>query len=94
MYYKLRIMTLRITISLKPEVKRGLHLLAKKRQRTVSRLINELIEEEAKKEKLQIPTAGLGSWLTNLSLKEFPGNFKNDKEMLGKLKEEKHLGKA
>ena len=87
-------MTLRITISLKPDVKKRLHLLAKKRQRTVSRLINELIDEEAKKEKLKTSNSGLGTWLTNLPLKEFPANFKNDKEILGKLKEEKHLGKA
>ncbi|MGI8583175.1 MAG: hypothetical protein ACR2KX_13310 [Chitinophagaceae bacterium] len=68
--------------------------MAKKKQRTVSRLINELIHEEAKKEKLKISNSGLGTYLTNLPLKEIPENFNNDKEMLGKLKEDKHLGKA
>ena len=87
-------MTSRLTISINTEVKKKLHLLAKKKQRTVSRLINELIHEEAKKEKLKISNLGLGTYLTNLPLKEIPSNFKNDKEMLGKLKEEKHLGKA
>lgn len=84
----------RLTISINTEVKKKLHLLAKKKQRTVSRLINELIHEEAKKEKLKISNSGLGTYLTNLPLKEIPANFNNDKEMLGKLKEDKHLGKA
>lgn len=84
-------MTSRLTISINTEVKKKLHLLAKKKQRTVSRLINELIHEEAKKEKLKISNSGLGTYLTNLPLKEISANFKNDKEMVGKLKEEKHL---
>lgn len=84
----------RLTISINTEVKKKLHLLAKKKQRTVSRLINELIHEEAKKEKLKISNSGLGTYLTNLPLEEIPENFNNDKEMLGKLKEDKHLGKA
>lgn len=46
-------MTSRITISLQHDVKKTLHLLAKNGQRTVSRLINELIKEEAKKIKLK-----------------------------------------
>jgi macrodomain Ter protein organizer (MatP/YcbG family) len=87
-------MTSRVTISIKPEVKKKLHLLAKKKQRTVSRLINELIHEEAKKQKLKISNSGLGSYLCNLPLKENTKKFKDDKEMLGKLKEEKHLRKA
>ncbi|HEY8689187.1 MAG TPA: CopG family transcriptional regulator [Chitinophagaceae bacterium] len=87
-------MTSRITISLNPEVKKRLHLLAKKRQRTISRLINELIHEEAKKEKLKISAHGLGTYLSNLPLKGEHENFKNDKELVGKLKEEKHLRKA
>ena len=86
-------MTTRITISMKPEIKIRLHLLAKKRQRTVSRLINELIHEEARKEKVQSTNSGLGTYLINLPLKETDKKFNNVKEMLGKLKEEKHLRK-
>lgn len=59
----------------------------------MSRLINELLHEEAKKEKLKISNSGLGTYLTNLPLKEIPANFKTDKEMLGKLKDEKYFGR-
>lgn len=86
-------MATRITISLQPEVKKRLHLLAKKRQRTVSRLINDLIHEEAKKEKVKISNTGLGTYLSSLPLKEIATDFKTDKEMIGRLKEERHLRK-
>ncbi len=85
-------MATRITISIQPEVKKRLHILAKKRQRTISRLINELIHEEAKKEKVKASNTGLGTYLSNLPLKEITPGFKTDKEIIGGLKEEKHLG--
>lgn len=85
-------MTSRLTISIDNEAKKKLHLLAKNRQRTVSRLIKELIIEESKKQKIETSANSLGTYLSNLQLTEIPG-YKNDKEMFGKLKEEKHLGK-
>lgn len=85
-------MTSRLTISIDTDVKKKLHLLAKNRQRSVSGLIRELIMEESKKSKIKTTKQGLGTYLSNLSLTEIPG-FKNDKELLGKLKEEKFIGK-
>lgn len=85
-------MTSRLTISLDIDVKKKLHLLAKNRQRSVSRLIKELIIEESQKSKIKISGKSLGTYLANLPLTEIP-DYKNDKEMLGKLKEEKHLRK-
>ena len=86
-------MTSRITISIQPEVKKRLHLLAKRKQRTVSRLINDLINEVANKEKIKTSNTGLGTYLSNLPLKEISTDFKTDKELIGKLKEERHLKK-
>ena len=43
--------------------------------------------------KLKIPRKGLGTYLSELTLADIP-NFKNEKEILGKLKEEKHSRKA
>ncbi len=83
----------RVTISLEPEIKKKLHVLAKRKQRTVSRFINELISEEANKEQITISKAGLGTHLANLSLTDLPKNFKSDKEIVSLLKEEKHLRK-
>lgn len=85
-------MTSRLTISIDNEAKKKLHLLAKKRQRSVSRLIKELIIEESKKAKIKTSDKSLGTHLSNLQLTEIP-DYKNDKEMFGKLKEEKHMGK-
>lgn len=79
-----------VTITVDDNVKRKLHLLAKKRNRTVSRLINELINEESKKIEMKSATKGLGTYLSELPLTAIPG-FKNEKKMLGKLKEDKHL---
>jgi hypothetical protein len=70
-----------------------LHLLAKNRQRTISGLITELITEEAKKEKIKTSKKGLGTYLSNLTLSEIPA-YINDREILGNLKEDKHLRKA
>ena len=75
------------------DVKKRLHLLAKNRQRTISGLITELITEEAKKEKIKTSKKGLGTYLSNLTLSEIP-EYRSDKEMLGNLKEDKHLRKA
>jgi predicted CopG family antitoxin len=82
-----------LTITLDDNVKKKLHLLAKKRNSTVSKLINELINEESKKIKMKTPAKGLGTYLSELPLTPIP-DFKNEKEMLGKLKEEKHLRQA
>ncbi len=82
----------RLTISIDIDVKKKLHLLAKNRQRSVSKLINELIVEESKKAKIKTSKKSLGTYLSNLPLTEIP-DYRNDKEMLGILKEEKHLGK-
>lgn len=91
--YKLCInMTSRLTISIDNESKKKLHLLAKNRQRSVSRLIKELIINESKKAKIKTSNKSLGTYLSNLPLTEIP-DYRNDKEMFGKLKEEKHLGK-
>lgn len=85
-------MTSRLTISIDNEAKRKLHLLAKSRDRSVSRLIKELIIEESKKARIKTSNKSLGTYLSNLPLSEIP-DYKNDKEMFGKLKEEKNLGK-
>ncbi|MEO9069421.1 MAG: ribbon-helix-helix domain-containing protein [Ginsengibacter sp.] len=93
MQYKVCInMTSRLTISIDSEAKKKLHLLAKNRQRSVSRFIKELIMEESKKAKIKTSDKSLGTYLSNLPLTEIP-NYKNDKEIFGKLKEDKHLGK-
>ncbi len=86
-------MTSRLTISIDNDVKKRLHLLAKNRQRTISGLIKELITEESNKVKIKTSKKGLGTYLSNLTLSEIR-DFRSDKEMLGKLKEEKHLRKA
>ena len=86
-------MTSRVTISMQPEVKKKLHLLAKRRHRSVSKFLNELIDEEAKKEKVQTSKVGLGTYLSNLPLKKFSPANKTDKEIIGDLREEKHLKK-
>ena len=83
----------RLTISINDEAKKTLHLLAKKRKRTVSGIINELIDQESRKIKSKTTAKGLGTYLSELPIKEIPA-FKNEKEMLGKLKEEKHLRNA
>jgi len=85
-------MTSRLTISIDTDVKKKLHLLAKNRQRSVSGLIKELILDESKKTKIKTPDKSLGTYLSKLPLTEIPV-FKNDKELLGKLKEEKFLNK-
>lgn len=85
-------MTTRVTISLESNIKKKLHLLAKNRKRSVSGLIKELIIEESKKTKIKTSDKGLGTYLSTLSLTEIP-DYKSDRELLGKLKEEKHLGK-
>lgn len=86
-------MTSRVTISIDSDLKKRLHLLAKNRQRTISGLLTELITEEAKKEKIKTPKKRLGTYLSNLTLSEIP-EYRSDKEMLGNLKEDKHLRKA
>ena len=86
-------MTSRVTISIDNDVKKRLYLLAKNRKRTISGLIKELVTEEANKVKIKTSKKGLGTHLSNLTLSEIPG-YRSDKEMLGKLKEEKHLRKA
>jgi predicted CopG family antitoxin len=83
----------RLTISINDEAKKKLHLLAKKRKRTISGIINELIDQESKKIKLKARAKGLGTYLSELPIQEIPA-FKNEKEMLGKLKEEKHMREA
>lgn len=85
-------MTSRLTISIDTDVKKKLHLLAKNRQRSVSGLIKELIMEESKKSKIKTSKEGLGTYLSKLTLTEIP-SYKNDKELLGRLKEEKFLCK-
>lgn len=85
-------MTSRLTISIDTDVKKRLHLLAKNRKRSVSGLIKELIMEESKKTKIKTSKESLGTYLSKLALKEIP-SFKNDKEMLGRLKEVKFLSK-
>lgn len=86
-------MTSRVTISIDSDLKKRLHLLAKNRQRTISGLLTELITEEAKKEKIKTSKKRLGTYLSNLTLSEIP-EYRSDKEMLGNLKEDKHLRKA
>ena len=85
-------MTSRLTISIDTDVKKKLHLLAKNRQRSVSGLIKELIMEESKKTKIKTSKESLGTYLSKLPLTEIP-KYKNDKELIGKLKEEKFLNK-
>ncbi len=86
-------MSSRLTISIDETAKKKLSLLAKKRKRTESEFISDLINKESEKMKLKISRKGLGTYLSELPLTTIP-NFKNEKEMLGKLKEEKHLRKA
>lgn len=79
-----------LTIDLNEDVKEELLLLAKKRNSSVSDLIRELIKKERNKLNFKPSKKGLGTYLTELPINEVP-DFKNDKEFLEKLKEEKHL---
>lgn len=84
---------LQLTISIDNYAKRKLYLLAKKRNQTESELINEWINEESEKIKLKISGKGLGTYLSELPLTGTP-DFRNEKEMFGMLKEEKHVRNA
>ena len=79
-----------LTINIKADVKEKLQLLAKKRKSTVSNLINELVIAETEKIKLKPSKKGLGTYLSELPIKEIPV-YKSDKELLGRLKQEKQL---
>jgi hypothetical protein len=81
-----------LTIDINDDAKKKLNLLAKKRKSTVANLIKELIIEETKKMSLQTSKKRLGTYLSELPLAKIP-DYVNDKEMLGKLRQEKHLGK-
>ncbi|HUZ59388.1 MAG TPA: DUF6364 family protein [Hanamia sp.] len=84
-------MTSRLTISIDNDAKKKLFLLAKSRDRSVSRLIKELIINESKKAKIKTSNKSLGTYLSNLPLTEIP-DYRNDKEMFGKLKGRKTPG--
>ena len=83
-------MTSRLTINIDNDVKRKLQILARSKQLSVSSTIKELIIEEYRKTDVKASETSLGTYLANLLLTEIP-DYKNDKEKLGKLKDEKHL---
>ena len=79
-----------LTINIQEDVKEKLHLLAKKRKSTVSKIIKEMVIAETRKIKSRPSKKALGTYLSELPIKEMPA-YKSDKELLGKLKEEKQL---
>ena len=85
-------MTSRLIIRIDTDVKKRLQNLAKSRELSVSSMIKELIIEEYRKTDVKASDKSLGTYLTNTLLTGIP-DYKNDKEKLGKLKDEKHLNR-
>jgi len=84
-------MTVKITISVDEQVKHSLSALARKNKNTVSGFISEMVRRESIRESIPAGSKGLGSLLRSHGqvLKEDSGKDYN--EILGKLREEKHL---
>lgn len=79
-----------LTINIKEDVKDKLQLLAKSRNSSVSDVIEDLIDKETGEGKVKPSKKGLGTYLSELPLKEVP-EFNNEREFLGKMKEENQL---
>jgi hypothetical protein len=82
-------MTQRITLSIKPEKRRMLERLAKKRQTTMSGILDELLEKEARSEDNSGQKPLLGDMLASLTLKDEFKHAKSPQEVLAILRERK-----
>lgn len=84
-------MSVKITISVDEQVKRSLSALARKKRKTISGFISEMVKRESVLENIPARKQGLGSLLRthHSGLKGDKGE--DYKEMLGRMLEEKHL---
>lgn len=81
-----------MTISIDEQVKRSLSALARKNKKTVSGVISEMVKRESLRENISATSQGLGTILRPHHSVLAKDAGKDYKEILGKLREEKHLG--
>lgn len=82
-------MTERITLSIKPEKRKALERLAKKRRTTMSGILDELLEKETNMEKVSEQRPLLGTLLASLTMKEEYKATGSAQEALALLREKK-----
>lgn len=83
-------MTTKVTISVDEQIKQSMTALARKRKRTVSGLISDMITKEAKKEHINVSGKGLGSLLRSHDNILGEDTNKDYKTLLGEILEAKH----
>jgi len=79
-------MTQRITLSIKPEKRKMLERLAKKRGMSMSGILDELLEKEKLAESNTVQKPLLGDMLASLSLKDEFSQAKSPREALAILR--------
>ena len=82
-------MTKRITLTIKPEKRKLLKRLAKKRQTTMSGILDELLEKEIGREENHGQKPLLGDLLASLTLKDEFNQAKSAQEVLAIIREQK-----